>query len=203
MSIVRRNACIILPLAAVQTTAYWLINHFPIRPSSTLPLTAIDEAIPFLRWTVWPYLLLMVAGPILVLFIESWAVMRRVLIAYAFSAPPAFLVLLLFPTHSQRPAVESDLSLTGRVYSWLIEIDTPLCAFPSGHILVPTLAVWGVWIDRWRTRWLVLIGFGLLAPTILTTKQHYFWDLLGGLGFALIGILVSTVTVYNRSSSSV
>jgi len=176
MSIVRRNACIIVPLALLQSSAYWLLNHYPIRLPSSLPLTALDEAIPFLRWTVWPYLLLMVAGPILALFISSRAVMRRVLIAYAFSIPPAFLVFLLFPTHYPRPFIEIDPSLTGLVYSWLIKVDSPLCAFPSGHILVPALVVSGAWLDRWPMRWLLLLGFMVIAPTILTTKQHYAWD---------------------------
>ncbi len=200
--IVRRNARLIVPLSLLQTAAYWFLNHHPIRPSSPLPLTVLDEAIPFLPWTVWPYLLLMVSGPALALFIGSRLVMRRVLIAYCFSVPPAFLVFLL-PTHFLRPACEIEPSLTGCVYCWLIGVDTPQCAFPSGHILVPALAVWGGWLDRWRGRWLVLLAFVLTAPTILTTKQHYVWDLLGGLAFAGVGILLSSLWVYNNTNPSI
>ena len=35
----------------------------------------------------------------------------------------------------------------------------------------------------------------VLAPTILTTKQHYFVDLLGGLAMGALGIALATAIV--------
>jgi len=34
-----------------------LANHYPLIAPAYLPLTPLDRAIPFLVWTVWPYLL--------------------------------------------------------------------------------------------------------------------------------------------------
>ena len=191
-TVVRRNARLIVPLAIAQTTAYWLLNHFPVRNSTGLPLTPVDEAIPFRLWTVWLYLVLLLAGPMLPLFIQSRQVIRRLIVAYLFCVPPAFLMFLCFPTHYPRPSIAPDRSLTGLAYEWLTSVDTPECSFPSGHILVPALGVWGAWLDRWRTRWLVLGAVVVTAPTILTTKQHYLVDLIGGLAFAAVGSILSS-----------
>jgi hypothetical protein len=39
-------------------------------------------------------------------------------------------------------------------------------------------------------RWPTWVGFALLAPSILTTKQHDAWDLVGGVAIAWMGTVV-------------
>jgi hypothetical protein len=183
------KARVILPVALVQSAAYTGLNHSPEAACHRLPLTALDEAIPFLPWTVWGYLLLLGLSVALPFLIRRRGVFRRTVLAYGAAVPAAFLVFLIWPTAYPRPCWAPDGTWSGWAYGWLIRLDTPECAFPSGHVLVPAISAWGVYRDgRWYGPW--VLGLTLaLSPTILTTKQHYLWDLLGGLALAAAGVL--------------
>jgi hypothetical protein len=186
----RRNLLIMVPITVVQTTSYLLLNHFPLRQPRSLPMTPIDEAVPFLAWTVWPYLGLIASQATLPLLIRSRAVIVRLARAYALAIPLLFLTFLLWPTTYPRPAAPAGDGLSETVYRLLIEIDSPNCCCPSGHIVGPALVFWGVWQDRRRGGWL-LTGFVVGSVSILTTKQHYLWDLLVGVALAVFCLTVT------------
>jgi hypothetical protein len=181
----RRNLLIVVPIAVVQTTLYLLLNHFPLREPQSLPLTPLDEAVPFLVWTVWPYLALIASQATLPLLIRSKDVIIRLARAYALAIPTLFLTFLLLPTTYPRPPEPGPDGFNETVYRLLIAIDSPHCCCPSGHIVGPVLVFWGLWLDRGRGTWL-LTAFVIGAVSILTTKQHYLWDLLAGLALAAV-----------------
>jgi hypothetical protein len=69
-------------------------------------------------------------------------------------------------------------------------IDTPYNAWPSLHVVQSLLIV--LVLRRWK----VISGFKeagvwvawvLLCLSIMTTKQHFFWDLISGIITGLIG----------------
>jgi hypothetical protein len=189
-----RNASVVIPLAVCQTLAYSWFNHRATPDAHTLPLTAVDRWIPFLPWTVWPYLGLAAAALLLPIFIRQGWVLRQVLIAYALAMGTTFLCFALFPTIYVRPEHGSGTGWTGTVYAWLMEVDSPLCCFPSGHVITPALGCWGWRRDGRRGAAWLAVGLALGSLTILTTKQHYIWDLLGAL------LVVSgSVTVASRA----
>ena len=186
-----QNARLVLPCTLVQSAVYALLNHYPLFPPRQLPLTVFDEAIPFWTWTVWPYLLLLALAPLLPLLIRGDLVFRRLFLAYLLAIPTTFAFFVFLPTEYQRPAVPSDGSLTSVAYRWLIEVDTEGCCFPSGHVVVPVLFGCGVWLDGRRGGALLCVLVGLLTPSILTTKQHYAWDLLGALAIVAGSLFVA------------
>ena len=49
-----RNFPVVVAILITQTIVYWVLNHYQVRPSRTLPITAVDRWIPFWIWTVWP-----------------------------------------------------------------------------------------------------------------------------------------------------
>src|SRR5438132_6933720 len=105
----RRNLVLVAPIAAVQTLSYLVLNHFPLRAPRPLPLTPLDQAVPFLVWTVWPYLGLIASQVVLPLLIRSRAVVVRLALAYGLAIPTLFVTFLLFPTTYPRPpAPEGD-----------------------------------------------------------------------------------------------
>jgi hypothetical protein len=197
-----RNARLVLPFALLQSASYWLLNHYPLWSPRRLPLTMIDEALPFWPWTVWPYLALLLLAPLLPLLIQSEHNFRRLLLAYFLAIPATFAVFLLFPTEYVRPPAPLDDSPTSVVYRWLIAVDTEGCCFPSGHIVVPFLFGWGLLRDgrRWGMWLFGLVA--LLAPTILTTKQHYLWDLLGALAVVTLSLVIANVLIYRFAQRS-
>jgi len=178
--------------ACVCTSSYLLINNFSLREPILLWKSPIDDWLPFLAWTVWPYLILLFTDYVFPLWIRSRGLFRVTMRAYAFAAVISFLFWALLPTTLPRVGfVPSGDGLSEVTYRLLISMDPPNNCFPSGHISIPTVVYWGL-VQQWpRWRWPLWLSFMLLSLTILTTKQHYVLDLLGGVGAGALGVWLS------------
>jgi hypothetical protein len=188
-----RNVRVAAPLAAVHASVYWLLNHFSLLRSRELPLTWLDRSIPFWTWTIWGYFALVLMAIVMPLAVRNRQVFRQLVVAYGISVGTVIAFFTLWPTHYPRPPVPTDPSWHNLAYYWLIQVDSPECCFPSSHIIVPVITCVALWQDG-RRGWgwsLLPLGVGICTVTILTTKQHYFWDLLGGLAAAALGIAVA------------
>jgi PAP2 superfamily len=183
-----RNARLVAPIALIQCTIYFYLNHFPPFPSRTLPLTWIDDAIPFWPWTMWPYLVMIFGPVVLPLFIRQEQVIKQTLWAYIPGYATTFAFHALWPTHSERPVMPEDGTFQSWAYRCLTTLDAPHSCFPSGHIVGPLILCWAFWKDGYRLGTWLLLAFPLFSLTILTTKQHYFWDWLGGFAVATAAI---------------
>src|SRR5262249_26827283 len=86
-----RNGAVVAPCLLLNTGVYLFLNHFPLRPSQQLPLTVLDQWIPFWTWTVWPYLILLTSDVVLPLFVRDRALFRRMVCAYALAISTAML----------------------------------------------------------------------------------------------------------------
>jgi membrane-associated phospholipid phosphatase len=186
-----RNLRAIVPLAVVNTAGYLLLNAHPLAPPRLLPLTPVDQAIPFLVWTVWPYAALLLCDVALPLLLRDREVFRRVLVAYGLAIAANFLVWAAFPTIIARPPAPAGASLGEAAYRLLLAVDGAGNCFPSGHVTIPAVAVWGVALERRRLRAPLWAALAVGSLSILTTKQHYLADLLGGFATAALGIRLS------------
>ncbi len=184
------KARVMLPLVLVNTTGYLLLNHHPTRPPALLPLTPVDAGLPFWVWTIWPYAVLLFADVVLPLFIRARAIFRDTVWAYAVAIALNFTVWALFPTTYPRPPLPQGDSLSEAAYRLLVAVDSPASCFPSGHITIPAVALWGLTREAPHLARPLWGGFALLSLSILTTKQHYAVDLLGGLATAAVGVAV-------------
>jgi hypothetical protein len=185
----------VLPLALVNTAAYLLVNRHPLFQPAYLPPTPLDRAIPFLAWTVWPYLLLLAADVVLPLLVRERALFKRMLVAYAVAIGANLVIWILLPTAIARPEVLDD-TLSAGTYRLLLAVDGPGNCFPSAHVTIPAVAVWALGRERPRWRGPLWALFAVLSLSILTTRQHYVVDLFGGLATGALGVAVS-----NRLSS--
>jgi hypothetical protein len=186
-----RNALLIGPFVALNTAGYLLLNHYHLRPPIELSLSALDRAIPFLPWTVWPYALLLASDVVLPLALRDRMVFRDTLVAYVVAIAINFAVWTTLPTIYPRPAAPAEATITTAAYNLLVAIDSPASCFPSGHITIPAVACWGFTREWPRAGVAVWGGLALLALTVLTTKQHYLVDVLGGGGTAMLGVAVA------------
>ncbi|MDB6171544.1 MAG: superfamily protein [Chthoniobacteraceae bacterium] len=198
---------ILLRLAIVVgwTTAlysiYQLTNRYQIFTPRGLSLTPLDRAIPFWPWTVVPYFIL-IGGMYLPAFLRTDALFWRSLLAVTIGVLINYTVFALWPTTYPRPMAPTGSGFYLDWYRWLISIDTPANCFPSGHITAPAIGCWALARERPRWKWAILLGFVPLALTILTTKQHYIVDLLGGLVTAAIGLLFARFILPVREGSA-
>ncbi len=188
-----RRCAWVLALGLVQTCAYLALNQHPPAGSRELPLTEFERAIPFWPATVWAYFALLACELALPLCVRSWAEFRRLLTGYALAMGVAFTTYALFPTHYPRPPLPENAGVSAWAYGVLVALDTPECCLPSGHVIVPLLAAWSVARER-RSVWPLLL-VALLVPSVLTTKQHYVWDVAAGLALAAVAIAIAGACV--------
>ncbi len=157
-------------------------NLHPLTPPRLLPLSPIDRAAPFFPWTFWVYLseyvLVAVAMTILKDWDEfnSWARMNfgALFICGAF--------FLFYPTTYPRPVYPDENNvLVAFAMNLVANVDTPNNCFPSLHVAITAISAWFFRLyGRKHFALFALWGLAILLST-LTTKQHYFIDVLGGL----------------------
>ena len=189
---VMNRAAWIISMVALNLSVYLWLNWHPLSPPHLLPLSWVDRETPFLLWTVWPYLLLLAVDAVLPILVVERQHFQSLLRAYWVATAANTLIWMIYPTTYPRPPLPLDSGVTQYLYQHLVAIDAPGNCFPSGHITVPFVACWAV--SRQGSKWAPVCwtACALLAPTILTLKQHYFWDLLAGLATAALGIAVAT-----------
>jgi membrane-associated phospholipid phosphatase len=186
--VVWRNLRAMIPLTVVNSAGYLLLNAYPPSAPRVLPLTAVDRAVPFLVWTIWPYVALLLSDLVLPLFLRDQRLFQRALVAYGVAIGLNFLVWATLPTTMLRPEVPGGGSLSEGLYRLLIAVDGAGNCFPSAHVTIPAVAVWALARER---PWLRVPLWTLLAMaslSILTTKQHYLVDLVGGFATAALGV---------------
>ena len=148
-----------------------------------------------------PYFIL-IGGMYLPALIEDGLLFRRAMVALTIGVLINYATFACWPTTYPRPIAPEGQAFYEVWYRWLTTIDTPANCFPSGHITAPAIGCWALAQEHPRWRWGISLAFIFFALSILTTKQHYAWDLLGGLATAWIGIVVTTRMTAHGSAAT-
>jgi membrane-associated phospholipid phosphatase len=166
---------------AIYHVFYVLPNLFPLSPPSFLHFFDFEKSIPLVPWSFLVYLSIYV-NIVLTIYLmneieifHSYA--RAVLILFTVCGS----FFLIFPTAYPRPPYPS-------VQNWLVSFgmnlvgkgDSPNNCFPSLHISYALVNWW--WMRKLLPKYGLLFFCWALAImiTTLTTKQHYFVDVIGG-----------------------
>jgi hypothetical protein len=167
---------------------YVLLNQ--ARPSGARPTpsTALDDVIPFLPWTTWPYLVLFSLSFVVPLVPRGRRAFGDMMRAYVVAISANFAIWIGWPTFMPRPVPPTGDDLTSSLYRAFMLVDTNHNALPSGHLTIPIVCAWGATLDRPRWRAPLVALLVVLAPSVLTTKQHAVPDLVAGVATALVGI---------------
>ncbi len=168
-------------------------NFFPVFTPHFLPLTFIDIAIPFLPWTFTIYLSdYLLACSVIALQKEKEKYLSLVRMSFAalFICGTIFIV---FPTCYPRPEYPTN-------EPWFIQFlmsliangDTPNNCFPSMHVTMTGVCAWSI-RDK-GLKWNIIYWIWSLAIffTTLTTKQHYLFDVMGGIAVIVLVIFIET-----------
>lgn len=105
---------------------------------------------------------------------------------------------MLLPTHNVRPPLETG-GFTGWAMRTIWLLDTPTNLFPSIHCFVSWLGTRYIYEcrslrHRGLTCTLCTVGSVLVFLATMFTKQHVFYDVIGGVAVAEIGWLVARYT---------
>jgi hypothetical protein len=184
----QRRLAVVGVAGGVDVLLYGLFNRAPTGVPTKTPHCFVDDVVPFLPWTIYPYLTLLGLAFCLPPLVRERAAFVDMMRAFVVAIGTNYLVWIVWPTFMPRPGDPGD-DVTGvGPWRWFTGFDQENNAFPSGHITIPVVAAWGVarCFPRWR--WPVFALVAVLAPSVMSTKQHTFGDLLAGLATALWGI---------------
>lgn len=164
---------------------YTLTGQFHLRPPSFPPLWAPDQMIPFLAWTIWIY-----ASQFLLLFlcflgVRSQRAVTRLVYSISLASLMSFLIFLFYPTTLPRNHIVTA-GLSAQAFRFLYSIDSAANCFPSLHVALAWISALCLRDERKVGGSLALVWAAAISLSTLTTKQHYFADLLGGAGIVVL-----------------
>jgi hypothetical protein len=160
------------------------------------PATALDYAIPVVPWSVVPYMSIYLYFPLAYGLIPRTDHGRHELILlhqglFLISAA-SFAVFLISPCRigileQLPPKLRNHEGMPGALYGVVHALDTPYNAWPSLHVSLSLLIVLHIaWRERGRMLPPVLwVAWSLLALSVLTTKQHFVFDLATGVALGI------------------
>lgn len=177
--------------AVAYSVFYLFPNFYATWQPAFLPLLQIDKSVPFLPWTFLVYTsdYFLIGLTILIITdrksFNSFG--RMMFLALIFCG----LFFILFPTTYPRPVYPIQNSWWVQTAMDLVYVaDSPNNCFPSMHVALTSISAWSL---RKRSPWLVVIfflwTFAVIVST-MTTKQHYFVDIIGGLTVVLTVVVI-------------
>lgn len=168
--------------------------RFHLGQPTILDRSIVDDAIPFLDWTIWiyvsyyPFLILAIWLP------HNDKLRSDAVYGLLLAGTIGLIIFALWPTSIAREA-PSLAGATGFVWRLLFSVDTMVNALPSMHVADTCLAavalgsrnrIWRVIAPAWAT---------LIVLSTLTTKQHYAIDIPGGFALAAVCFILVRVGV--------
>jgi len=172
--------------------SYGFPNRVQFFEPKALPLLTIDKIFPFLPWTIFVYMSEYLLYAVVLFIVRDVGTFRRILMAYLFSFISAMFIFIFFPTKLIfRPEINGD-GIVWDLFRWLHWADTTVNCFPSQHVSLVTIPFLIFCRDHKRSAFFFGIWAFLIAFSTLGTKQHYFVDILGGFGLALIAVVFAS-----------
>lgn len=167
---------------AIFVATYLSVNVYSIgRTTRSLWLPG-EEALPFVPEFEFLYVLGYVFPLLAVFYLPGPRELRRLLLAIGLTLGVAYTTYLVFPVYLERPQLEVD-----SVATFLLSLeyrDPSYNHFPSLHIAIS----WLIYLScrrGMRYPGLVLaLPYGISISTLFV-KQHYFVDVVYGVGLAL------------------
>jgi hypothetical protein len=166
---------------------YLLIASLPARE---LSVVLMPPWVPF--WPAWTpaYLLLLGAAWLLPMGItEEWR-LKQCLIATSIAYACCMAWWIIHPTTMPRPPVDTVWHTLP--YRRLIAIDPPRNILPAAHAIGPMVAAWFLTKEKPALGGWLMGSLVLAIPSIFLIHQHRPIDVLIGIAFAFIGILLAT-----------
>ena len=165
---------------------YLSSNHIHIFEPQQLPMSWVDQAVPFIPWTVWIYISeYFLFGSVFILTRNS-ANLSRYVYSFFFLQATSVLIFWVWPTTFPRgdfPLGEGVDPLTYWMFDSLRSMDSPANCAPSLHVSCCYLSAFNFLNEQKKKFPFFFIWATAVAAATLTTKQHYLIDVV--LGFIM------------------
>jgi membrane-associated phospholipid phosphatase len=183
---------------------YLFFNRFYFFRPQELPLLWPDTMIPLWADSVWIYISIYVMYGLTYFMMRDLLNLSKYLYASLFQVMISIGIFIIWPTTYPRhlyPLPTELNSATEFVFSFIRNLDTPASCCPSLHVSTAFLTSF-VFLEEQKEKfpyfflWAVIISFSTLS-----TKQHYFWDVLGGFVVAVLsyGVFYRYVSYHEKT----
>lgn len=185
----KKNIFYILLLWTPYICIYQITNRCHFFPVHALPMTRMDQAVPFLPFMIPVY--------ISYLFYVFWSIYRvktpraftDIFILSHFQTCISALFFIFFPVYYPEASFKGTGIPWEPVAAFWAWFDEPFNCFPSLHTANTLLAMH---FNRYKKfRAFHLIWGGLIIASTVLCKRHYLVDIAGGTGVYLLTIYVA------------
>lgn len=180
------NRAVAYPLTYLFVLGGYVVIERIVGSPHFLPLTAIDRAVPFLPWTGWIYATVFPFPLLAVALVRDDRGVRTTLAAFLGVTTILFATFLAYPTVYPRPDWSGG-GFLGLPLELIYRIDLPRNCLPSGHVTAAFLTAFAVRQCRPRLGTALIVWAVAISVSTLTTKQHYFWDVISGVLLSVAG----------------
>ncbi|HSY54712.1 MAG TPA: phosphatase PAP2 family protein [Opitutaceae bacterium] len=169
--------------------AYTITNHLTLFTPTVLPFTAFEKALPILPWTMWPYLTSFFFMVIVFFDVRNLENLSRLAYAFLTLQVVANLIFIFFPVSIPRDLYPLPADI-GPVEKWMFNyirtVDSTINCLPSLHVADCCL-IGLVYLKENRGKFVfAMLWVALVSFSTLGTKQHYLWDVIGGIVIAIV-----------------
>ncbi len=172
----------------VASILYLVSNHYPFFPPRQLPMTWIDERVPFIPETIFLYLSEYPLFFSVYLLARDMKNLNKYLYSFLFIQIFSVVIFMLWPTTYPRDLfpLTPDLDrFSMYFFSALRSADSPNSCLPSLHVSSCYLSAF-VFLDEQRKKFPVFfLWASAVGVSTLTTKQHYIVDVVAGFVMAV------------------
>lgn len=167
---------------------YITSNHFHLYPPMMLPMSWIDEAVPFLPYSVWIYMSEYFFFAAVYITCKDMVNLNKYFYSFLVLQVVSVFIFWVLPTTYPRdlfPLPDNLEPITHAAFTALRKTDTPANCCPSLHVSSVYLSSF-LFLDDQRKKFPFFFIWGTsIAASTLTTKQHYIIDVVFGFLMAL------------------
>ncbi len=181
-------------------SAYDVVNGYATDPVRTIRLTSPASVFPQIiqPWTAVVYIAggLIFPSIIFLYHLKTWSGIASAMVRITATTVLSFSVYLAWPISIVRPVFAGE-TLGERLMLWVFSVDKPANCFPSSHVFFAVLGALQVYSSGAGrvARWFWLSFATAVCVSTVTSGQHYFIDVPGGIIVALLGYIIGGLLI--------
>jgi membrane-associated phospholipid phosphatase len=172
---------------------YLPTNHYHLLSPQILPMSWIDQVVPFFPRSVWLYLSEYLFFALIYIQCRNPANLNKYFYSFLSLQLISAFIFILWPTTYPRhlfPLTQDLDSITYFTFEYLRNTDSPANCCPSLHVSSVYLSAF-MYLDEDRRKFPLFLSWAsIVAISTLTTKQHYVIDIVTGFLLALAVYLI-------------
>ncbi|HLD74932.1 MAG TPA: phosphatase PAP2 family protein [Bdellovibrionota bacterium] len=187
-----KNKYWVTPLLAVfVTTLYFLTNHNQLMEPRLLNLGSVDDMVPFMPGSFWIYLSMIPLYFVSLPYLKDEQNLNRLFWGNLFMWVGCCIFFLIYPTTFPRHSYPLDPHTTSEAtyavfYLWREYLEKPTNCFPSLHVASSLFCGLLFLKEKGFFKKAIFLPWALVVCfSTLTTKQHYFIDVIAGAALAV------------------